>query len=149
MNNNKITIRFFMKEKSGRGQIQLVASCSRRRFRSASWTVGDVQDFTQLAPDGTVSVPTPTAGALWLENRLLLVRRATLNVVSTLIRSGEWSRLRPREFRIWISAAIMLAEREAMKRRGKKLITRKSNDPNVKYNKAGSHNQTIYETKNR
>ena len=127
MNNNKINVRFFMKEKSGRGQIQLVVSCNRRRFRSASWTAGEVQDFILLSPNGTVSVPAPTAGALWLENRLLLVRRAALNAVAALVRNGEWSRLRPREFRIWISAAIMLEEREAMKRRGKKPIIRKLN----------------------
>lgn len=127
MNNNKISIRFFMKEKSGRGQIQLVASCNRRRFRSASWTVGEVQDFIQLGPNGTVSVPAPTAGALWLQERLLLVRRATLNAIAALVQNGEWSRLRPREFRIWISAAIMLAEREAVKRRGKNPIIGKSN----------------------
>lgn len=127
MNNNKITIRFFMKEKSGRGQIQLIASCNRRRFRSASWTVGEVQDFMQLSPNGTVSVPAPTAGALWLQERLLLVRRLVLNAVTALVRSGEWSRLRPREFRIWISAAIMLEEREVVKRRGKNPIIRKLN----------------------
>lgn len=127
MNNNKINVRFFMKEKLGRGQIQLVASCNRRRFRSASWTVGEVQDFIQLGPNGTVSVSAPTAGALWLQERLLLVRRATLNVITALVRNGEWSRLRPREFRIWISASIMLEEREAMKRRGKKPIMRKLN----------------------
>lgn len=128
MNNNKINARFFMKEKSGRGQIQLVVSCNRRRFRSASWTAGEVQDFILLSPNGTVSVPAPTAGALWLENRLLLVRRAALNAVTALVRNGEWSRLRPREFQIWISAAIMLEEREAMKRRGKKPIIRKLNE---------------------